>query len=50
MRLAPSRNSKGLCTLNLEDQIVLYSLQQNPLNDPLNLDNVVGSSIYIEFI
>jgi hypothetical protein len=39
--------SKGSCTLNLEDEVVLYSLQQRPLNDPLNLENTIGSSIYI---
>jgi hypothetical protein len=46
LRLAPIRNSKGFCTLDLEDQIILYSLQQRSLNDPLNLENVVRSSIY----
>jgi hypothetical protein len=45
-RLAPTRNSKWFCTLNLEYRIVLYSLQQRPLDDPLNLENVVESSIY----
>jgi hypothetical protein len=42
-RLAPTRSSKGSCTLNLEDE---DSLPQRPLNDPLNLDDAVGSSIY----
>jgi hypothetical protein len=42
---APTRSSKGSCTLNLEDEDVLYSLQQRPLNGPLNLENAVGSSI-----
>ena len=46
LRLAPTRSSKGSCTLNLEDEVVLYSLQQRPLNSPLNLENAVGSSIY----
>jgi hypothetical protein len=45
LRLAPRRPSKGFCTLNLEDEDVLYSLQQRPLNGPLNLENVAGSSI-----
>jgi hypothetical protein len=43
--LAPTRPSKGSCTLNLEDEDVLYSLQQRPLNSPLNLENAAGSSI-----
>jgi hypothetical protein len=38
-------SSKGSCTLNLEDEDVLYSLQQRPLNGPLNLENAAGSSI-----
>jgi hypothetical protein len=46
IRLAPTRSSKGLCTLNLEDEEVLYSLQQRPLNGPLNLEDAAGSSIY----
>jgi hypothetical protein len=45
VRLAPTRPSKGSCTLNLEDEDVLYSLQQRPLNGPLNLENAAGSSI-----
>jgi hypothetical protein len=45
IRLAPTRPSKGFCTLNLEDEDVLYSLQQRPLNGSLNLDNAAGSSI-----
>jgi hypothetical protein len=45
LRLAPARSSKGFCTLNLEDEDVLYSLQQRPLNGPLNLENAAGSSI-----
>jgi hypothetical protein len=45
VRLASTRPSKGSCTLNLEDEDVLYSLQQRPLNGPLNLENVAGSSI-----
>jgi hypothetical protein len=45
LRLAPTRPSKGFCTLNLEDGDVLYSLQQRPLNGSLNLENAAGSSI-----
>jgi hypothetical protein len=45
VRLAPTRPSKGFCTLNLEDENVLYSLQQRPLNGSLNLENAAGSSI-----
>jgi hypothetical protein len=45
VRLAPTRLSKGSCTLNLENEDVLYSLQQRPLNGPLNLENAAGSSI-----
>jgi hypothetical protein len=41
-----TRNSKELCTLNLEDEIVLCSLQQRPLNGSLNLDDAAESSIY----
>jgi hypothetical protein len=43
LRLAPTRNSKGFCTLNIE---VLYALQQRPLNGPLNLEDAAGFSIY----
>jgi hypothetical protein len=46
IRLAPTRSSKGSCTLNLEDEDVLYSLQQRSLNGPLNLEDAAGSSIY----
>jgi hypothetical protein len=46
VRLAPTRTSKGFCTLHLEDEVILYSLQQRPLNGSLNLDDVAGSSIY----
>jgi hypothetical protein len=46
LRLAPTRNSKGFYTLNLEDEVVLYSLQQRPLNGLLNLEDAVESSIY----
>jgi hypothetical protein len=45
LRLASTIPSKGSCTLNLEDEDVLYSLQQRPLNGSLNLENAVGSSI-----
>jgi hypothetical protein len=34
------------CTLNIEDQMVLYALQQCPLNGTLNLEGAVGFSIY----
>jgi hypothetical protein len=47
--LAPTRNSKEFCTLNLEDQIVLYLLQPYSLNDYLNLKTVVDP-LYIEFL
>jgi hypothetical protein len=50
MRLAPIKISKESCTLNLEDEVVLYSLQQRLLNDHLNLENNVGSSIYKVFL
>jgi hypothetical protein len=45
IRLAPTKSSKGSCILNLEDEDVIYSLQQRPLNGPLNLENDAGSSI-----
>jgi hypothetical protein len=47
LRLAPARDPKGFCTLNIENQMVLYALQQRPLNGPLNLENAAGFSIYI---
>jgi hypothetical protein len=37
---------KGFCTLNIEDQMVLYALQQRPLNGPLNLEDTAEFSIY----
>jgi hypothetical protein len=46
LRLAPARDSKGFCTLNIEDQMILYALQQRPLNGPLNLEDAAGFSIY----
>jgi hypothetical protein len=46
VRLAPARDSKGFCTLNIEDQMVLYTLQQRPLNGLLNLEDAAGFSIY----
>jgi hypothetical protein len=46
IRLAPARDSKRLCILNIEDQMVLYALQQCPLNAPLNLEDAAGFSIY----
>jgi hypothetical protein len=44
--LAPTNYSKSSSTLNIEDQTVLYILQQRHLNGPLNLENVVRFSIY----
>jgi hypothetical protein len=44
--LAPARTSKGSSTINIEDQTVLHALQQCPLNDPLNLEDADGFSIY----
>jgi hypothetical protein len=46
IRLAPARDSKGFCTLNIEDQMVIYALQQRPLNGSLNLEDATGFSIY----
>jgi hypothetical protein len=46
LRLAPARAPKAYCTLNIEDQTVLYALQQRPLNGPLNLEDAAGFSIY----
>jgi hypothetical protein len=40
------RTPKEFCTLNIEDQIVLYVLQQRSLNGPLNLEDAAGFSIY----
>jgi hypothetical protein len=37
IRLAPARDPKGFCTLNIEDQMILYALQQRPLNGPLSI-------------
>jgi hypothetical protein len=37
LRPAPARASKGFSNLNIEDQTVIYALQQRPLNDLLNL-------------
>jgi hypothetical protein len=45
LRLAPAR-AQASCTLNIEDETVLYALQQRPLNGPLNLEDTVGFSIY----
>jgi hypothetical protein len=44
--LAPTIVSKASCTLNIEDQTVLYTLHQRPLNGHLYLEDVVGFSIY----
>jgi hypothetical protein len=46
VRLAPTRDPKGFCTLNIEDRMVLYALQQRPLNGSLNLEDAAGFSIY----
>jgi hypothetical protein len=46
IRLAPTRAPKASCTLNIENQTVLYTLQQRTLNGPLNLENAAGFSIY----
>jgi hypothetical protein len=46
LTLAPTRPPKGFSTLNIEDQTVLYTLQQRPLNGPLNLEDAAGFSIY----
>jgi hypothetical protein len=46
VRLASARASKASCTLNIEDQTVLYALQQRPLNGPLNLEDDAGFSTY----
>ena len=45
-RLASTSPPKGFSTLNIEDQTVLYALQQRPLNGPLNLEDAAGFSIY----
>jgi hypothetical protein len=45
-RLAPTRPPKGFSTLNIEDQTVLYALQQRPLNGSLNLEKAAGFFIY----
>jgi hypothetical protein len=39
-------NPKESSTLNIADQMVLYALQQRPLNDPLNLEDAAEFSIY----
>jgi hypothetical protein len=41
---APTRS--WFSTLNIEDQTVLYALQQRPLNGPLNLEDATEFSIY----
>jgi hypothetical protein len=45
LRLAPTRSSKRFSTLNIEDQTVIYALQQCPLNGPLNLEDAARFSI-----
>jgi hypothetical protein len=44
--LALVKNSKGFCTINIEDQMIIYAFQQRLLNGPLNLEDVAGFSIY----
>jgi hypothetical protein len=46
IRLAPARAPKASCTLNIEDETVLYALQQRSLNGPLNLEDTAVFSIY----
>jgi hypothetical protein len=46
VRPAPTKNPKGVCTLNIEDEMILYTLQQRPLNGPLNLEYAVRFSVY----
>jgi hypothetical protein len=43
--LAPARAAKVFSTLNIEDQTVIYSLQQRSLNDSLNSENSAGFSV-----
>jgi hypothetical protein len=45
-KLAPTKCSKSSCTINIEDQTVLYALQQRHLNVSLNLEDAVGFSVY----
>jgi hypothetical protein len=45
LRLAPVKDPKEFCTLNIEYQMVFYALQQRPLNGPLNLEDAAGFSI-----
>jgi hypothetical protein len=42
LSLAPARTPKGSSTINIEDQTVLYALQQRPLNGPINLEDTTG--------
>jgi hypothetical protein len=46
IRLALTRTSKYYCILNLENEVVLYSLQQRFLNSTLNSEDAAKSSIY----
>jgi hypothetical protein len=46
LRLALAKVSKASFALNIDDQTVLYALQQRPLNDHLNLEDTAGFSIY----
>jgi hypothetical protein len=47
-RLALARAFKrfSFSILNIEDQTVIYALQQRPLNGTLDLEDVVGFSLY----
>jgi hypothetical protein len=45
-RVAPTRAPKASSTLNIEDQMVFYALQQRPRNGPLNLEDAARFSIY----
>jgi hypothetical protein len=47
IRLAPASASKCSSTLNIENQTVIYALQQRPLNTPLYLEDVIEFSIYV---
>jgi hypothetical protein len=44
--LPPSIVSKVSSTLHIEDQTILYTLQQRTLNGLLNLEDTAGFSIY----
>ena len=50
IRLTPTRTSKGSYTLNLEDEVILYSLRQRPLNGLLNLQDKLKMSLIQVFV